>query len=102
MYAHDTCSFYYANICLLVNGDANFTMEKTNLVVAGFSQPSVSRALIEFVGNTEKGLSQRFFLNHPMPTLQPWNLSMKFSQNKLVQYMYIHGYICTCTCIAII
>ena len=43
-------------------------MEKTNLVVAGFSQLSVSRALIEFPGNTEKGLSQRFLRIFPKPS----------------------------------
>ena len=58
----------YMHVLFLVTGDANFTMEKTNLVVAGFSQPSVSRALIEFPGNTEKGLSQRFLWIFPKPS----------------------------------
>ena len=52
----------------LVHGDANFTMETTNLVVAGFSQPGVSRTLIDFAGNTEKGFSQRFLWIFPKPT----------------------------------
>ena len=52
----------------LVNGEANFRMEGTHLVVAGFSQPSVSRALIEYPGNTEKGLSQRFLWVFPKPS----------------------------------
>ena len=43
-------------------------MEITNLVVAGFSQPSVSRALIEYPGNTEKGFSQRFLWIFPKPS----------------------------------
>ena len=56
------------NSISLVNGDANFTMESTNLVVAGFSQPGVSRTLIDFAGNTEKGFSQRFLWIFPKPT----------------------------------
>ena len=65
-------------------------MEKNNLVVAGFSQPSVSRALTEFPGNTEEGLSQRFLWIFPKPsyahfaTLEPNRESMKYSQNVLV------------------
>lgn len=39
-----------------------------NLVVGGFSQPSVARALIEFPGNTEKGFSQRFLWMFPKPS----------------------------------
>ncbi len=42
-------------------------MDETNLVVGGFSQPSVSRALIEYQGNTEKGFSQRFLWFFPKP-----------------------------------
>ena len=54
-------------------------MEETNLVVGGFSQPSVARGLIEFPGNTEKGFSQRFLWIFSRPsyahfeTLQPVN-----------------------------
>lgn len=53
---------------MLVSGDANFSMDETNLVVGGFSQPSVARALIEFAGNTEKGFSQRFLWIFPQPS----------------------------------
>ena len=51
-----------------MSGDSNFSMEQTNLVVGGFSQPSVARALIEFPGNTEKGFAQRFLWNFPKPS----------------------------------
>ena len=72
------CSFLFG---YRVTGDANFTMERTNLVVAIFSQPSVSKTLIEFLGNTEKGLLQRFLWIFPKPsyahfcTLEPINES---------------------------
>ena len=51
-------------------------MEKNNLVVASFIQPSVSRALIEFPGNKEKGLLHRFlwiFSYAHFATLEPVN-----------------------------
>jgi hypothetical protein len=51
-----------------VTGDANFSMEETYLIVGGFSQPSVARGLIEYPGNTEKGLSQRFLWLFPKPS----------------------------------
>ena len=81
-----TFSFVY-----VVTGDANFTMERTNLVVAGFSQPSVSRTLIEFPGNTEKGLSQRFLCIFPKPpyahfcTLEPINESFTEQVGKFLK-----------------
>ncbi len=55
-------------------------MDETNFVVGGFSQPSVSRALIEYQGNTEKGFSQRFLWFFPKPVMQnlkAWSLLMK-------------------------
>lgn len=58
----------FIQIVILVSGDSNFSMEETNLVVGGFSQPSVARALIEFPGNTEKGFSQRFLWIFPEPS----------------------------------
>lgn len=66
-------------------------MEITNLVVAGFSQPSVSRALIEYPGNTEKGFSQRFSCHH-IHTLTNWSLSTKVLQSKLLMKIF---FICT-------
>ena len=38
------CNFVY-----IVSGDANFEMERTALVVGGFTQPVVAKALIENV-----------------------------------------------------
>ena len=43
-----------------VTGEANFSMETTNLTVGGFSQPAVARSLIDQAGSTEIGLAQRF------------------------------------------
>lgn len=81
-------------------------MEETNLVVGGFSQPSVARGLIEFPGNTEKGFSQRFLWIFPRPshahfeTLQPVNREFtqqisKFNCPKLhvFQYMLLQEYV---------
>ena len=48
-------------------------MDETNLVIGGFSQPSVARALIEYTGNTEKGFSQRILWMFPKPTYAPFN-----------------------------
>lgn len=51
-----------------MSGDANFTMERTALTVGGFTQPSVSRALIELQASVEKGLTQRFLWIFPKPS----------------------------------
>ena len=51
----------------LVSGDANFSMQRTNLTVGGFNQPFVTRALFEQPGNIEKGLTQRFLWLFPKP-----------------------------------
>ena len=42
--------------------------DETSVIVGGFSQASVSRALIEYHGNTENGFSQRFLWLFPQPT----------------------------------
>ena len=55
-----------------MTGDANFSMEETNLIIGGFSQPSVARALIEYSGNTEKGFSQRILWIFPKPAYAPF------------------------------
>ena len=67
-------------------------MERTNLVVAGISQPSISRTLTEFPGNTEKGLSQRFLWIFPKPsyahfcTLEPIDESFTERVGKLLSH----------------
>ena len=42
-------------------------MEHTSLTIGGFTQPTVSRNLIEMPANAEKGLSQRFLWFFPKP-----------------------------------
>jgi len=54
--------------CIAVTGDANFQMASTSLTLVGFTQPAVSRCLIENTSNIEKGLSQRFLWIFPKPT----------------------------------
>ena len=42
-------------------------MESTSLIVGGFTQPGIARALIELPSNAEKGLSHRFVWLFPKP-----------------------------------
>ena len=58
---------YHVLCHCLVTGDANFSMDRTSLVVGGFTQPVVARALIEQPGSIEKGLAQRFLWMFPQP-----------------------------------
>ena len=53
-----------------VSGDANFVMPKTQLTVGGFTQPGVTRTLIEMPGNAEKGFSHRFLWLFPNPLFE--------------------------------
>ena len=79
-------------ICIVVTGEANFSMEATSLTVGGFNQPAVARSLIEMPGNYEKGLSQWFLWLFPKPvyaefsTLEPTN---KEFINKIGKKIYI-------------
>ena len=50
-----------------VSGDANFAMSSTQLTVGGFTQPGVTRGLIEMPANAEKGFSHRFLCFFPSP-----------------------------------
>ena len=52
----------------IVSGEANFTMDYTELVVGAFTQPSVARGLIESIANIEKGVCQRFLWILPKPS----------------------------------
>lgn len=45
---------------MIVSGEANFNMPGTGLTVAGFTQPTVARTLLEMPPAIEKGLVQRF------------------------------------------
>ena len=42
-------------------------MSSTRLTVGGFTQPGVSRSLIDMPSNSEKGLSHRFLWLFPKP-----------------------------------
>ena len=42
-------------------------MDRTSLVVGGFTQPVVARGPIEQPGSIEKGLAQRFLWMFPQP-----------------------------------
>jgi len=53
--------------CVLVTGEANFSMPCTCLTIGGFTQPGVARALIELPSNAEKGLSHCFLWLFPKP-----------------------------------
>jgi len=75
-----------------VTGDANFSMESTNLTLGGFSQPSVARALIEQPGSSEIGLAQRILWLFPKPTYSHFNtlkpVDKEFTNN-LGKQLYI-------------
>ena len=58
---------------MLVSGDANFEMERTALVVGGFTQPVVAKALIEMSSSIEKGLTQRFLWLSPKPSYSKYS-----------------------------
>lgn len=53
-------------------------MEKTALIVGGFTQPNSARSLIELPASIEKGLAQRFLWMFPPPSFA------KFSTLELV------------------
>lgn len=42
-------------------------MDRTSLIVGGFTQPIVARGMIEQPGSIEKGLAQRFLWMFPQP-----------------------------------
>ena len=48
-------------------------MERTSLVVGGFTQPIVARTMIEQPGSTEKGLAQRFLWIFPQPVFSEFS-----------------------------
>ena len=48
-------------------------MERTSLVVGGFTQPIVARSMIEQPGSTEKGLAQRFLWLFPQPVFEDFS-----------------------------
>ena len=57
-------------LCMLlciVTGQANFSMERTSLVVGGFTQPTVARGIIEGQAGAQRGFSQRFLWIFPKP-----------------------------------
>ena len=88
----------------LVAGDANFQMSSTSLTLVGFTQPNVSRSLIENTSNIEKGLSQRFTWIFPKPTyavfesLQPVDSTFTQALGKIISVhcIFLFGY-CVCT-----
>jgi len=48
-------------------------MERTSLVVGGFTQPIVAKSMIEQPGSTEKGLAQRFLWIFPHPVFEEFS-----------------------------
>ena len=54
-------------LIVIVTGHANFQMERTTLIVGGFTKPSVARTIIEQVAGAERGFSQRFLWLFPKP-----------------------------------
>ena len=50
---------------ILVSGNANYSMERTELTVGGVTQPNVAKSLIESPWSVEKGLTQRFLWFFP-------------------------------------
>jgi len=57
----------------IVTGEANFSMERTSLIVGGFTQPVVARQMIEQPGSTEKGIAQRFLWLFPKPVFEEFS-----------------------------
>ena len=56
-----------------MSGEANFNMGLTGLTVAGFTQPTVARTLLEMTPAIEKGLVQRFLWIIPKPSFAPFS-----------------------------
>lgn len=61
------------HVYVVVSGDANFTMDKTALTVGGFTQPSVSRSVIELPASVDKGFAQRFLWIFPEPSFSDFD-----------------------------
>ena len=56
-----------------VTGDSNFSMESTSLIIGGFSQPSVAKALIKQSGSAEIGFAQCILWVFPQPAYSCFN-----------------------------
>ena len=63
----------YLFYVLPVTGEANFSMASTNLTLGGFTQPAVSRSMIELAANAEKGVSIPAYADYE--TLEPVDTS---------------------------
>ena len=55
------------HILCIVTGQANVSVERTSLVVGGFTQPTVARGIIEGQAGAQRGFSQRFLWIFPKP-----------------------------------
>ena len=71
---------------LTVSRDANFQMERTALTVGGFTQPSVSKALIELPSSIEKGFAQRFLWIFPQPSFSKFK-TLELANEKFSEYL---------------
>ena len=90
--------------CIVVSGDANFSMDITSLTIGGFTQPTVARNLIELQASAEKGLSPRFLWIFPKPTYAQFETLEKvdesFTHSLGKVKLNIHSCI-QCTCISL-
>lgn len=61
-------------------------MERTALTVGGFTQPTVSKALIELPSSIEKGFAQRFLWIFPQPSFSNFS-TLELVNEKFSQYL---------------
>lgn len=71
---------------MIVSGEANFNMLVTGLTVAGFTQPTVARTLLEMPPAIEKGLVQRFLWIIPKPSFAPFS-SLESANKDFTDYL---------------
>ena len=76
----------------VVSGDANFVMSDTRLTISGFTQPGVTRNLIEMPSNTEKGLSHRFLWVFPRPLYGSFDSLKEVDEDFTADIGKLHSY----------
>ena len=71
---------------MIVSGEANINMPVTGLTVAGFTQPTVARTLLEMPPAIEKGLVQRFLWIIPKPSFAQFS-SLESANKDFTDYL---------------
>ena len=74
-------------------------MAKTSLTVGGFSQPAVTRSLIEVPGNAERGLTQRILWLYPRPVYSSFSTLERIDKSFVDNIGKFIILLITCICI---